>query len=280
MAEGKNLSKRYNQNKYIRGFMKKFLSIIALFILFGAATIAAPLTGGVTEIGHGNKVVDAQSNAPIEGALISIPQLNYKTKTDLNGAFELNATVNGDTILSVQKEGYRPFSITIDKTTMNRPIILGIQKSGTFDVVIDDDMIHLGDDTFSKESANSGEFQLKSSGPSYTKRFKMTSNTLNFNNYLIIGSIIGIDTELARKMKQNSITASYSSPPEVFFNGRKVAEIQLNGDNQKIKLPRALIRPDDVNEITIQTGVNQFQKARVDYDDIELMNLTIQTEEI
>ena len=260
--------------------MKKFLLIITLFILFSLAAYSAPLTGGITEIGHGNKVVDAQSNAPIEGALISIPQLNYKTKTDLNGAFELNATVNGDTILSVQKEGYRPFSITIDKTTINRPIILGIQKSGTFDVVIDDDMIHLGDDTYSKESANSGEFQLKSSGPSYTKRFKMTSNTLNFNNYLIIGSIIGIDTELAKRMKQNSITASYSSPPEVFFNGRKVAEIQLNGDNQKIKLPRALIRPDDVNEITIQTGVNQFQKARVDYDDIELMNLTIQTEEI
>ena len=260
--------------------MKKFLSIITLSILFSLAAYSAPLTGGVTEIGHGNKVVDAQSNAPIEGALISIPQLNYKTKTDLNGAFELNATVNGDTILSVQKEGYRPFSITIDKTTINRPIILGIQKSGTFDVVIDDDMIHLGDDTYSKESANSGEFQLKSSGPNYTKRFKMTSNTLNFNNYLIIGSIIGIDTELAKRMKQNSITASYSSPPEVFFNGRKVAEIQLNGDNQKIKLPRALIRPDDVNEITIQTGVNQFQKARVDYDDIELMNLTIQTEEI
>ena len=182
--------------------------------------------------------------------------------------------------VSRQKEGYRPFSITIDKTTINRPIILGIQKSGTFDVVIDDDMIHLGHDTYSKESANSGEFQLKYRVPSYTKRFKMTSNTLNFNNYLIIGSIIGIDTELAKRMKQNSITASYSSPPEVFFNGRKVAEIQLNGDNQKIKLPRALIRPDDVNEITIQTGVNQFQKARVDYDDIELMNLTIQTEEI
>lgn len=251
-----------------------------MLLLGGTICFSAPLTGGVTEIGHGNKVVDNQTNAPIEGAIISIPQLNYKTRTDMNGAFELNATVNGDTILSVQKEGYRPFSITIDKNTLNRPIILGIQKTGTYDVVIDDDMIHLGDDTYSKESANSCEFQLKSSGPSYTKRFKMTSNTLNFNNYLIIGSIIGIDTELAKRMKQNSITASYSSPPEVFFNGKKVAEIQLNGDNQKIKLPRALIRPDDVNEVTIQTGVNQFQKARVDYDDIELMNLTIQTEEM
>lgn len=260
--------------------MKKFFALLSLIIFSCGCAYSAPLTGGVTEIGQANKVVDAKTNAPVEGALITIPQQGYRTKTDLNGAFELNATINDDTILSVQKEGYRPFSITIDKSVVSRPMILGIQKSGTFDVVIDDDMVHLGDNNYSKESANSGEFQLKAVGPSYTKQFKMTSNTLNYNNYLIIGSIIGVDTQMARKMKQNSITTSFSSPPEVFFNGKKVAEIKLNGDNQRIKLPRALIRPDDVNEITIQTGVNQFQKARVDYDDIELMNLTIQTEEI
>ena len=106
----------------------------------------------------------------------------------------------------------------------------------------------------------------------------MTTNTLNYTNYLVIGSIIGVDTEMARKMKQNTITNSYSSPPEVYFNGKKIAVIKLNGDNQKIKLPKSLIRPDDVNEITIQTGINLFQKARVDYDDIELMNLSILSE--
>ena len=94
----------------------------------------------------------------------------------------------------------------------------------------------------------------------------------------MIGSIIGIDTEMARKMKQNSITTSFSSPPEVFFNSKKIAEIKLNGDNQKIKLPKSVIRPDDVNEIVIQTGVNLFQKSRIDYDDIELMNISIQSE--
>lgn len=261
--------------------MKKILSIFSLVILFfGQAACSEPLTGGVTEIGRGNKVLDAKTNAPIEGALITIPQLNYKTKTDQDGVFSLNATVNGDTIMSIQKEGYRPFSITIDKNSVSKPLIIGIQKSETFDVVIDNDMIHLGDDTFSKESANSGEFQLKSMGPVYVKQFKMTSNTLAYNNYLIIGSIIGIDTELARRMRQNSITNSYSSPPEVFFNGKKIAEIQLNGDNQKIKLPRSLIIPDGVNEIAIKTGVNQFKKSGIDYDDIELMNISIQTEGI
>ena len=181
--------------------MKKFLSVLTLLIIGSSAALSAPLKGGVSEIGHGNKVVDAKTNAPIEGALITIPQLGYRTKSDMNGAFALNATVNGETIMSVQKEGYRPFSITIDKNVIAHPMVLGIQKSGTFDVVIDDDMVHLGDNTYSKESANSGEFQLKAVGPSYTKQFKMTANTLSYNNYLIIGSIIGIDTEMARKMK-------------------------------------------------------------------------------
>ena len=258
--------------------MKKLLSLIAAIILSGTVSVySTSLTGGVTEIGHGSKVVDAQSNAPIEGAIISIPQLGYKTKTDENGTFALNATINDETIMSIQKNGYRPFSITIDKDVASKPLIVGIQKSELTDLVIDDEMMHLGDDTFSKGSANSEEFRLKAIGPTYLKRFEMTANTLNYTNYLVIGSIIGVDTKMAHQMKQNSIE-SYSSPPEVFFNGKKIAEIKLNGDNQKIKLPKALIRPNDINEITIQTGVNLFNKVRLDYDDIELMNLSIQSE--
>jgi len=257
--------------------MKKFLYIIALiFFLNTNTTVSAPLTGGVSEIGNGNTVVDAQTNAPVEGAIISIPQLGYKTKTDEKGAFSLNATVNDETIMSVKKDGYRPFSVTIDKNIASKPMILGIQKSEIMDVVIDDSMLHLGDDTFSAGSANSTDFRLKAIGPTYVKRFKMTANTLNCNNYLVIGSIIGVDTLMAHKMKQNNIE-SYSSPPEVYFNGKKIAEIRLNGDNQKIKLPKAAIKPDDINEIVIQTGVNLFNKTRLDYDDIEIMNLSVES---
>ena len=258
--------------------MRKLAILILSFLLIGLPSVqSAPLTGGVKETGNASRVLDAKTDAPIEGAVISIPQIGYKTKTDENGAFALNATVNSETIMSVQKEGYRPFSITIDKNIASRPMILGIQKSDIMDVVIDEDMIHLGDNTFSKGSANSAEFKLKAVGPTYVKRFKMTSNTLNYNNYLVIGSIIGVDTQMAHNMRQNNIE-SFSSPPEVFFNGKKIAEIKLNGDNQKIKLPKSLIRPDDINEVAIQTGINLFNKARLDYDDIEMMKLSVQTE--
>lgn len=258
--------------------MKKIILLAILTIGLGLPCLAEPLTGGVSEVGLGNKVVDAKTNSPVSGAQISLPKQGFNTKTDNNGNFTLpSIKIPDDTILSVKKDGYRPYSITIDKNIAARPMILGIQKSDTLDVVLDAEMLHLGDDNFSKASANSGDFKLKAIGPAYRKSFMMTANTLAYNNFLVIGSIIGIDTKLAKQMRQNQIQNSYASPPEVFFNGRKIAEIQLNGDNQKIKLPRALIRPDQLNEIVIQTGINLFQRAYTDYDDIELINISIET---
>ena len=129
---------------------------------------------------------------------------------------------------------------------------------------------------FSELSANAGQFNLKSVGPFYTKIFDLKDVNVNKPIYFVIGSIIGIDTALARSMGQNKITNSYASAPEIFFNGNKIAEIELNGDNQKIKLPRNLVRANSQNEVTIKTGRNMLQTAYVDYDDIEFMNLSIE----
>lgn len=258
--------------------MKKIFLLIMTAVLTSTAVYADALTGGVSTVGLGNKVVDANTNAPIAGAQISLPKQNFSTKSDKDGNFNLDANFIGETIMSVEKEGYRPFSLTINDTIAAKPMILGIQKGDIKDVVIESGMLHLGDDNFSAGSANSNEFKLKSIGPFYTKTFKMTAATLSLNNFLVIGSIIGVDTAMARSMKQNSVRNSFASAPEVFFNGTKIAEIQLNGDNQKIKLPNNLIRADQINEVTIQTGKNLTQRAYVDYDDIEIMNLSIQTE--
>ena len=106
----------------------------------------------------------------------------------------------------------------------------------------------------------------------------IAANALTKKNYLVIGSIIGIDTLLARSLRQNAVVNSFSSPPEVFFNGSKIAEIQLNGDGQKIFIPQRLLKPGMMNEVTITTGRNMKQTAYIDYDDIEFMNLSIQSE--
>lgn len=261
--------------------MKNFLLFFILSVLISSSTVySAVMEGGVSKTGMGNssRIVDNATNMPVAGAKVSLPKHNYSTMSDDNGAFKLNADIKSPTIMSVEKEGYRPFSLTIDQHTASKPIVVGIEKSNIEDVIITSEMFHLGDDNFSENSANSGEFKGKSIGPFFNKSFKIASNALSKRNYLVIGSIIGIDTLMAKKLRQNSVVNSFSSPPEVYFNGSKIADIQLNGDGQRIKIPNNLLRPGQINEVTIKTGRNLKQTAYIDYDDIEFMNISIQSE--
>ncbi|MDR1168435.1 MAG: carboxypeptidase-like regulatory domain-containing protein [Heliobacteriaceae bacterium] len=253
--------------------------VLTLLLFTGICTSCfAALEGRVSESGAVNSVVDRHTGEPVANAKVSLPKQKYSTYTDSSGGFNLDSGIKGNTLLSVEKEGYRPYSLTIDESIAAKPMALSIEKSNAHDIVLAAELFHLGDNNFSGNSANSGEFKADSSGPFYTKTFKMGVEALSRGNYLVVGSIIGIDTLMARSLGQNKITHSYSSPPEVYFNGSKIAEISLNGDNQRIKLPNNLIRPDNINEITLKTGKNLMQTAYVDYDDIELMNLSVQPE--
>ncbi len=251
--------------------------LIMLFLLT-LPVHAQIMEGGVSKIGDVKRIVDTDTNMPVSGARVSLPKQNFTTYTDNNGVFNLKANIKDSSVLSVEKEGYRPFSLTINEKLASQPLVLGIEKSNVQDIIISTEMFHLGDDNFSEASANSGEFKGKSIGPFYSKTFMMAANALSKNNYLVIGSIIGVDTLMARSMRQNSIVNSFASPPEIYFNGKKIAEIQLNGDGQRIKLPNNLLRAGQMNEITIKTGHNLKQTAYIDYDDIEFMNLSVQSE--
>ncbi len=248
--------------------MKKIL----IFLLF----LAIPVHAGEIKMSK-NQILDNATNKPIPNARITFPKENITTYTDANGIFNLDATINDTSIMSIEKEGYRPYSLTVNDKVAVHPLVIGIEKSNVQDIVISSEMLHLGDDVFSENSANSGEFKGKSIGPFYSKMFEIGNNVANKKNYLVIGSIIGIDTLMARALNQNGITNAFSSPPEIYFNGKKIAEIQLNGDGQRIRLPNNLIRTG-MNEITIRTGHNLHQLSHVDYDDIEIMNLSILSE--
>ena len=255
--------------------MKKIFVLILFVLLFVSVANATVMEGGVMKTGMGNskRVVDSATNMPVSGAKVVLPKLDYITVTDDNGAFSKSPT-----ILSVQKEGYRPFSLTIDEKIAAKPIVVGIEKSNVQDIVISSEMFHLGDDNYSENSANSGEFKGRSIGAYFSKSFQIAQNALTKQNFLVIGSIIGIDTFMAKTMGQNSVAHAFSSPPEVFFNGVKIAEIQLNGDGQKIKIPNNILKVGQLNEVTIHTGRNLRQTAYIDYDDIEFMNLYIKSE--
>lgn len=264
--------------------MKTFSILFTTLLLFtNLSANATTFTGGVTKVGQqdSNQVVDAQTKKGVEFAKISIPQKNYRTYTDGNGNFQLdNIKITQPTIMNIEKEGYRPFSLTINNgESLNNPMKVEIVKSESADISLDSDIIHLGDNSYSKNSANADEFRLKSSGPYYSKDFIMTSNAKRSANYLVIGSIVGLDTKLAKAMGQNRIKGgAYSSPAEIYFNGRKIGELQVNGDGQRIKIPNALIAADSKNQITIKTGQNMMPSDHIDYDDIEIMNLSILSE--
>lgn len=262
--------------------MKRIIGILLLYTLLSVPASATTFTGGVSKVGQqgSNQVIDSQTKQGVEFAKITIPQKNFRTFTDGNGNFELpNIQITQPTILSVEKEGYRPFSLTINNTSgLNNPMKVEIAKSEAADISIDTQILHLGDDSFSKNSANAGDFRLKAIGPYYSKDFIMTQNAKKSTNYFVIGSVVGLDTKLARSMGQNKIKTAYSSPAEIYFNGQKIGELQINGDGQRIKIPNSLIIADSKNQITIKTGQNMMPSDHIDYDDIEIMNLSILSE--
>lgn len=262
-------------------FIRLFFILMVLIIPLKGDTTT--FTGGVTKVGQqeSNRVIDSKTKKGIEYAKISVPQKNFHTYTDVNGNFELpDIKITQPILLNVEKEGYRPFSLTINNNeSLNSPMKIEIAQSEPFDVKLDSEIIHLGDDSYSKNSASAGKFRLKSSGPSYSKDFMMLDHSKTCTNYLVIGSVCGLDTKLAKSMGQNKIkTSAYSSPAEIFFNNQKIGELKINGDGQQIKIPTNLIKTNTKNSITIKTGHNMIVMDHTDYDDIEIMNLSILSE--
>lgn len=256
------------------------LSAICAFAMILSTTLCfAAVEGGVEKngiTGNFNQVIDSRTQSPIGSADVTLPSKGYKTKTDDEGKFSLGAKIDAPTIMSVQKEGYKPFSLTVDGQSLSKPIVIGIEKTNPHDIIIDKDMYHIGDDNYSQNSANASEFRVKAIGPFYTKNFNVKTLPANEDVYLVIGSVIGIDTKMAIDMGQSKVKTAYASAPQIYFNGNMIAELNLNGDNQQIKIPRNLIRTGN-NQLTIKAGKNLFQMAYVDYDDIEVMNLFIET---
>ena len=253
---------------------KRFFAFIFCFFCFCVPVFSQKISGNVRQDeikAAKNKVVDSNTQNPITGAAVSIPSLGFRTTTSKDGSFELNANIDQKTIMSVQKDGYRPFSLTIDKEMASKPLKLGIEKSQDGDITIESDLCHLGDDVFSETSANSAEFKGRSVGAFYSKKFSANILRPNEEAVIIVGSIIGLDTKLAKELGQNSIASVYSSPAEVYFNSQKVAELNINGDNQEVVIPRQLVRQN--NELIVKTGRNLFQHAYIDYDDIEIANI-------
>lgn len=257
--------------------MKHFL-ILLLFLNINLAT-QGTIVGKIDHntINYQNKIIDSKTNSPLYGAKISIPEIHYTTYSDQNGAFQLNIDIQNKTVLFVEKEGYKTFSLTVDNNVIKSPLKLGIEQSSPFDLQITQGIIHLGDNMYSPNSANSSDFRLDANGFYMSQQFNCPKYSQNQDVIVKIGTIIGIDTKKAKLEGQNKIAKVYSSATEIFVNAHKIANIELNGDNLEFKIPKNILK--DKNELIIKTGRNLFQFDYIDYDDIELANVRIEVKQ-
>ena len=259
--------------------MKKTIFILFFSFFLSSYTFADVISGKIdhNDLNFKNKIVDSKTNKPLANAKITIPEYNYTTYSDLDGAFKLNADISDKTIMFVEHDGYKTFSLTVDNNVFKSPLKLGIEETSPFDMQISQGVIHLGDDMYSNTSANSSEFRLGAKGHYYSQKFKKPLFNTKQDVVIKIGTIIGLDTKKAKQLGQNRITKVYSAPAEVFVNGNKIAKLELNGDNFEILIPKNILK--DSNELLIKTGKNLFQTNYTDYDDIELANLRIEIKE-
>lgn len=260
--------------------MRKIYLLISFYLVFcfnlaHSETIVGKVNHD--DLNYQNKIVDSKTKQALSNAKITIPELHYTTYTDKDGVFQLNADVSSPTVLFVEKDGYKVFSLTVDNSVLKGPLKLGIEQSNPFDLQITQGVIHLGDNMFSNNSANSGEFKLNADGHFLSKKFKRPSAAQGQDVVVKIGTIIGLDTKKAKQMGQNRIAKVYSSPMEVLVNGHRIGIIELNGDNHEVLIPNNLLK--DNNELIIKTGRNLFQTDYVDYDDVELANVRIEVKE-
>ena len=148
--------------------MKKKFFIF--FITFAMLTncVYSQITGNIkkqTQNNNRSRIIDSKTKEPIGNAKVKLPSKNFMVETDTNGEFDLNAQIKDKTIMSVEKKGYKPFSLTIDEHSKQKPFTIGIEKSKPYDIVLETDLCHIGDDVFSSNSANAAEFNVKAVGP-------------------------------------------------------------------------------------------------------------------
>ena len=256
--------------------MKNLFLIFLIYIVSTLSANCAVISGKVNhdDIKLQNKIVDSKTQKTIGNAKITIPELHFTTYSNKDGVFQLNVDLAQETVLFVEKEGYKNFSLTIDKNVLNSPLKLGIEKSNPFDLQVTQGVVRLGDNMFSTNSANSLDFKLKANGGYLSKEF--TRPKLNQRQVAVvkIGTVIGLDTKKAKMLGQNKIAKVYSSPAEVIVNGKRIGLLDINQDNIEFIIPSSILR--EYNELIIKTGRNLFQLEYVDLDDIELANIRIE----
>jgi CarboxypepD_reg-like domain len=264
--------------------MGQFLLILHLLTLLFLG-VSLPCEAQQTLQGHLEKtaepildklqgqVLDATTGQPVAGATVTLPDQGFSMKTDTNGEYQIpRALGKAALIMSVEKEGYMPFSMGISENTPPK-FYIRLNKQAQI-LVLDTQLRHLGDGSFSSSSSGALEFSKPPDGAALRIPFTLGGLTPSVSPYLEIGSIVGLDTAMAHLLSGNRIGVA-ATPLLLKLNGTLIAQIQVNGDNQKINVPRDLLTQNGTNTLEIETGYHYPEPGRIDYDDMELMHIVL-----
>ena len=268
----------------LRGRLVLIISVLILCLVTGTYCSAEILSGEVRKqdiYDETGIIIDNRTGMPISNATVSIPAEGINTTSDGSGRFSLKIPNKAPLILSVNADGYKPFSAIIDRNDLRllaqESMKILMEKLSANHLVIDIDLHHLGDNSYSRNSANARDFSASADSTSFIKEFYVDGAKLKGQALLRIGSIIGIDTIIARNMRQSRVRGAASTPVKVILNSRIIGEITFNGDNKTFRIPPGLLKPNRHNRLEILTGINLNSDIDDrDYDDIEFMNVILE----
>jgi hypothetical protein len=263
---------------------------------------------------YSGQVVDRLTGQPLAGVEVAIPGAGISVRTDAQGRFRLPGAVPAEEILVARLENYLPYSQSTGSGQAggDRPLQLQLERwDPNTTLVLEANVIRLGDNQYSPESAAAGQFLAPAQGVDLTRSFSLQQMPPR-PPVLRIGSLIGLDTAEAYRAGQSRIPSADMSPMQVIVNGVEVEQIHLGGDNLRISLPLNHLRLG-LNTVTLRTGkttvihpniasrspqvpisipllggslqisvpvggstVSRQGRGWVDYDDVQLANVTIE----
>ncbi len=277
------------------------------------ATLEAPTGQGQLDAAPSGQVVDRRTGQPLAGVEVAIPGAGISVRTDAQGRFRLPGPLPAEEILVARLENYLPYSQGTGNGQRggNPPLQLRLERwDPKTTLVLEANVIRLGDNQYSPESAAAGQFLAPAQGVEMTRSFTLERLPPR-PPVLQIGSLIGLDTAAAYRAGQSRIPTADMSPMRVLLNGVEVEQIQLGGDTLRIPLPLQHLRLGS-NTVTLRTGktlvqptlvrgglqvpisiplfggslqifvplgrdtISRYGGAWVDYDDVQLANVTIE----
>lgn len=262
------------------------------------ASANAPNSQVTLDSAYSGRVVDSQTGQPLGNVEVAIPGAGVSVRTDAQGRFQLPDSVPRDQILVARLENYLPHSQTTQSGSQGLELQLE-RLDPSQALVLETDVVRLGDNQYSSQSAAAGQFSFPSQGHQLIRTFELATLPATPPT-LKIGTLIGLDTPEAVRTGQSRVPYADMSPFSVSLNGQTVTQINLGGNDIAVPLPLPLLRPG-INTLTLETGKTLHSSSsggssialpllggilgvrvpaagggtRLDYDDIQLANIVI-----